>query len=111
MGLGGAKFRLPALISVFRLGIRKPYHDTVEVALAHLDAGKQIKRVVDAIRAMPEETAQKLRELYQKKAMTIKGLKILRAGKPDAYEKAGAALHQDTQAAWEDTIYGDPEGF
>jgi hypothetical protein len=87
----------------------EPYRDTVNAALAHLDAKKQIERVADAIRATPEETAQEIRELDQDEAVTLKALKILRTGKPDAYEKAIAALHQDTREGWEDNISGDPE--
>jgi hypothetical protein len=55
-----------------------------ETALAHLDAGKQIERVVDAIRTMAEETAQEIRQLVEDEATTSKALKILPSGKHDA---------------------------
>ncbi len=63
----------------------------------HLDTDKQIERVVDAIRATPEETAQEIRELDEDEAMTTKALEILHIGKPKAYENALAALHEDTR--------------
>lgn len=49
----------------------------------HRDAGKQIERVVDAIRAMAEETAQEIRQLVEDEAATSKALKILPSGKHD----------------------------
>jgi hypothetical protein len=49
----------------------KPYQETVEAALVHLDTGKQIKRVVDAISATPEGTVQEIRNLEEDEAMTL----------------------------------------
>jgi hypothetical protein len=86
-----------------------PYQETVQAALVHLDSEKQIERVVDAIRATPEEAAQEIRELDQDEAMTGKALKILRTGKPKAYENALAVLHEDTRALWMAHISSDPE--
>lgn len=98
--------------AVHRRGLKntiKPYQETVETALVHLDTGKQIERVVDAVRATPEETAQETRELDEDEAMTLKALEILRAGKPKAYGKALAALREDTRDWWKDCISRDPE--
>lgn len=77
----------------------------------HLDGGKQIERVVDAIRATPEETAEEARDLDQDEAMTRNAVVILDAGKPKAYEQAVAALRADTREWWDDMISRDPEGF
>jgi hypothetical protein len=45
-----------AEVAVHRHGLQsttEPYRDTVKAALAHLDAGEQIERVVDAIGRCP----------------------------------------------------------
>ncbi len=85
------------------------YRGIVKTALVHLDTDKQIERVVDAIRATPEETAQKTRDLDADEAMTTKALEILHTGKPKAYEKALAVLHEDTRDWWKDCISSDPD--
>ena len=89
----------------------KPYQETVEAALVHLDTGKQIERVVDAISATPEGTAQEIRNLEEDEAMTLKALEILRTGKYDAYENALAALREDTRDWWKECISRDPDDF
>ena len=88
-----------------------PFRDTVKAALVHLDSGKQIERVVDAIRATPEDTAEHTRGLDDDEAMTAKALKLLEDGRADAYEKALAALRTDTREWWEDTLEVDPDGY
>lgn len=75
----------------------------------HLDSGKQIERVVDAIRATPEETAEESRDLDEDKGMTKKAVTILDAGKPNAYEEAVAAPRADTREWWDDLLSRDPE--
>ncbi len=87
----------------------KPYRGTVKAALAHLDSGKQIEPVVDAIRATPEHTAKEARDLDEDEEMTEKALAILRARKPEAYERAVAALRDDSREWWEDVLSSDPE--
>jgi hypothetical protein len=47
-----------------------------------------------AIRATPEKTRQDVKELGEDRARTEKALKLLRAGKPGAYEKAIEGLLQ-----------------
>ena len=89
----------------------EPYCGTVKAALVHLDGGKQIERVVDAIRATPGETAEEARDLDEDEAMTRNAVVILDAGKPKAYEPAVAALRADTREWWDDMISRDPEGF
>ena len=89
----------------------EPYKGTVKAALVHLDSGKQIERVVDAIRATPEKTAEESRDLNEDESMTAKAVAILDAGKPRAYENAIAALRADTREWWEDVLSRDPEDF
>jgi hypothetical protein len=73
-------------------------------ALAHLDGGKPTENAAAAIRATPEDTETELRDLAEDEAMTERALAILRKGKADAYSKALAALHEDTQAGWSETL-------
>ena len=87
------------------------YCGTVKAALVHLDGGKQIKRVVDAIRATPEETAEEARDLDEDEAMTKNAIAILDAGKPKAYEQAVAALRADTREWWDDLLTRDPDDY
>ena len=88
-----------------------PSRETVEAALVHLDPGKQIERIVDAIRATPEDTAEELADLKEDQAMTERALKVLRAGKPDAYAKALAALREDTRDWWQDKLTWEPDDY
>jgi len=93
--------------AVFRRGLKdalSPYSETTEAALVHLDAGEQTERTIEAIRATPEETRQDVKELGEDRAMTEKALRLLRAGKPGAYEKAIEALQPDTRQAWEEQL-------
>jgi hypothetical protein len=92
-------------------GTLDTYRETVKVALVHLDATGQSERVVDAIRATAEETAEAIREMEADEAMTRRALKLLRPGRTDAYEAALAALHEDTRVWWRDTLDSDPEDF
>ena len=89
----------------------KPHRGTVKAALVHLDSGKQVERVVDAIRATPEKTAEESRDLNEDESMTATAVAILDAGKPKAYEHAVAALLADTREWWEDVLLRDPEDF
>jgi hypothetical protein len=87
----------------------RSYSDTVKTALVHLDVENQIERVVDAIRATPQDTAEEIRELDEDQGMTEKALQILRVGRRDAYEKALAVLRADTRDWWKDKLACDPE--
>jgi len=85
-----------------------PWREVVKAALVHLDARDQIERVVDAIRATPQDTAEELRDIDDDEAMTEKALKFLQGGKAAAYEKAVAALRADTREWWQDVLDADP---
>jgi hypothetical protein len=79
-------------------GTLASYRDTVKVALVHLDATDQSERVVDAIRATADDTAQDIAEMGADEAMTRRALDLLNSTRNDAYEAALAALREDTQA-------------
>ena len=79
--------------------------------MAHLGKVKPTEGVADAVRATPEQTQEDTQDLAQDQAMTEKALKVLRAGKPDAYEKALAALRSDTRDGWEDVLDWEPDDY
>jgi len=103
-----------AEVAVHRRGLDgtlDSYRETVKVALVHLDATDQSERVVDAIRATAEETAEAIREMEEDEAMTRRALDLLGAARTDAYEVALAALHENTREGWGDMLDSDPEDF
>tara|TARA_R110000868_G_scaffold43803_8_gene147000 strand:- start:18482 stop:19291 length:810 start_codon:yes stop_codon:yes gene_type:complete len=85
------------------------YRETVKVALVHLDATDQSERVVDAIRATAEETAEDIRGMEEDEAMTRRAMELLSSSRNDAYETALAALRADTRDWWEGTLNSDPD--
>jgi hypothetical protein len=89
----------------------EPFRGTVKAALAHLGVGEQIDRVIDSIRATPEQTAEESNDLGEDEAMTAKALKLLSNGKAQSYEKAVAVLRADTREWWEEVLSRDPEDF
>ena len=78
------------------------------MALVHLDTTGQSERVVDAIRATAE-TDEDMADMEADEAMTRHALELLGSKRNDAYEAALAALREDTQAWWEDTLASDPD--
>jgi hypothetical protein len=90
-------------------GTLASYRETVKVALVHLDTTGQSERVVDAIRATVADTDEDIAEMETDEAMTRRALGLLGSKRTDAYETALAALRQDTQAWWTDTLAGDPD--
>jgi hypothetical protein len=62
-----------------------------------------------AIAATPVETTRDLRDLKRDQGMSQRALNILQAGGPDAYQRALAALREDTRAYWQECLADDPE--
>ena len=62
-----------------------------------------------AIAATPAETARGLRDLRRDQITTQRSLNLIKAGGPGAYERALAALRDDTRVAWEECLAEDPE--
>ena len=85
------------------------YRETGKVALVHLDGADQSERVVDAIRATADETQEEMRETEEDEAMTRRALDLLGSQNNDRYEVALAALREDTQAWWADTLAQHPD--
>jgi hypothetical protein len=78
-------------------GTLASYRETVKVALVHLDATDQFERVVDAIRATADDTAEAIAEMEEDEAMTRRALDLLDSSRNDAYEAALAVLREDTR--------------
>src|SRR5215475_8757812 len=85
-------------------GTLASYRETVKVALVHLDTTGRSERVVDAIRATATDTDEDIADLETDEAMTRRALDLLGSKRNDAYEAALAALRDDTQAWWSDTL-------
>lgn len=56
----------------------------MKVALVHLDATGQSERVVDAIRATADDTAEDIAEMEADEAMTRRALDLLGSKRNDA---------------------------
>ena len=90
-------------------GTLASYRGTVKVALVHLDTTGQSERVVDAIRATAADTEEDIADMTADEIMTRRALDLLGSERNDAYEAALAALREDTQAWWADTLACDPD--
>ena len=91
-------------------GTLASYRETVKVALVHLDTDGQSERVVDAIRATAADTQEDIdRQWRADEAMTRRALELLGSRRNDAYEAALAALRDDKQTWWADTLACDPD--
>lgn len=78
---------------------------TVGAALAHLDVKNPAQReAAAAVHASPDDTRRDLQDLEDDQVMTEKALQLLRAGKPDAYDKALAAVRADTRTWWQEHL-------
>ncbi len=78
-----------------------PFMKTVEAAVAHLDVkAPAAEEAAAAVHAGDEDTRRDRDDLDEDQAKTDKAVRRLRAGKPDAYEKALAALRDDTRIWW-----------
>jgi hypothetical protein len=98
--------------AVHRRGLKatlEPHRNTVKAALAHLDAGDQFERVVDAIRATAADTEEDLVAMQEDETMTHRALALLGSSRNDAYEAALAALREDTQDWWADMLARNPD--
>ena len=65
--------------------------------------------IPQAIAATPAETARDLRDVKRDQGMTQRALNILQTVGSGTYERALAALRDDTRAAWEECLAEDPE--
>ncbi|MEQ8652423.1 MAG: hypothetical protein RIC87_08165 [Kiloniellales bacterium] len=99
--------------AAFRRGLAgtfSSYEETARSALAHRRSAGDGERVVDAVQATPDDTAQEFSELEEDEAMTRRALAILDDGEAEAYSAALDALQQDTRDWWENELEGAGDG-
>jgi hypothetical protein len=89
-----------------------PYHGTARAALirgAHNDI--EAHAVADAIAATDEETADDFADLESDRSMTVAALGLLNGKSSTAYERALAALRDDTREWWEEQLAWEPDDY
>jgi hypothetical protein len=87
----------------------KPFRDTAEAALAHIQGGKGDASTAQAVQSTADKTNADIRDMQEDEAMTLRALEILNAGGNDSYEAALAALREDTQRWWSELLDGDTD--
>jgi hypothetical protein len=87
----------------------KPYRETVNAALVHLDVQEESERVIDAIQATVQDTAADIEDVQEDETMTRRALELLGSNRNDAYEAAIAALREDTQQWWTYELQRSPD--
>ena len=73
----------------------------------HIDAADGSEDVAEAVRATAADTEDAVRDMEEDEAMTRQAL-LLNSRRNDPYEAATAALREDTQQWWADTLARDP---
>jgi hypothetical protein len=86
----------------------EPYQETVKIALVHLDVEGEFDRVIDAIQATDAETKNDLADLDSDEEMTRRAFELLSSKPHNNYERALAALREDTRHWWAATLARDP---
>ena len=86
----------------------KPYRETVNAALVHLDVETKSERVIDAIRATAASTEADIADVQEDETMSRRALDLLGSNRNDAYEAAIAALREDTQQWWTYELQRNP---
>ena len=86
-----------------------PEHIAGAALLPLTGAAEAKASIPRAIAATAAETARDLRETKRDQGMTQRALNILDAGGPEAYERALAALHNDTREYWQDCLSDPPD--
>ena len=81
---------------------------TAKRAVAHIGAADGSEDVAGAIRATAADTEDAVRDMQEDEAMTRQALDLLNSRRNDPYDAATAALREDTQQWWADTLARDP---
>ena len=74
----------------------------------HIDAADGSEDVAEAVRATAADTEDAIRDMEEDEAVTRRALDLLNSRRKDPYEAATAALREDTQQWWADTLARDP---
>jgi hypothetical protein len=70
-----------------------------------------VASIPQALSATPADTARDLRDVKRDQGMTQRALNMLAAGGPDAYDRALAALTENTRSYWQDSLSEPPDGL
>jgi hypothetical protein len=81
---------------------------TAKRAVVHIDAADGSEDVAEAVRATAADTEDAIRDMQEDEAVTRQALDLLNSRRNDPYEAATAALREDTQQWWADTLARDP---
>jgi len=81
---------------------------TAKRAVVHIDSAAGSEDIAEAIRATAADTEDAVRDMQEDEAMTRQALDLLNSRRNDPYEAATAALREDTQQWWADTLARDP---
>jgi hypothetical protein len=81
---------------------------TVNAALAHVRHDAKWG-AAEAVQVTEAEQGREFADLDQDERMTRKALRILKRGGQNAYERALAALRQDTRSWWQDILAGEDD--
>ena len=73
----------------------------------HIDAADGSEDVAEAVRATAADTEDAIRDMQEDEAVTRRALDLLNSRRKDPYEAATAALREDTQQWWADTLARD----
>jgi hypothetical protein len=98
--------------AAYRRGLAQtlgPFRRTAKAALVHLQAEVPEEGVAGAIHASAVDGEEEKSELEQDEAAIRRALELLNSRRNDAYEAAMAALREDTQERWADTLARNPE--
>jgi hypothetical protein len=85
------------------------YRETAKAALAHITKADRSVDVSEAVHVTAADTQDELRDMDDDEVMTRRALDILGSRRNDAYESALAALREDTQGWWADTLTLKPD--
>lgn len=80
------------------------FSDTAKSAVAHLGETEHDESVMEAIRATDAETAETIAQVDDTSATVSRAMETLDAGGDDAYQAALAALPEETQEWWDESI-------
>src|ERR1700729_1750601 len=113
--LGGILWRKPHLrlagCAAHRPGLDEALwksERTAKRAVVHIDAADGSEDVAEAVRATAADTEDAVRAMEEDEAITRQALDLLNSRRNDPYEAATAALREDTQQWWADTLVRDP---
>jgi hypothetical protein len=89
----------------------KPNQETAKSALIHVADHDEIETIPESIYATEGQTAEDLADLKIDEAMTATALDLLKTPSASAFNRALAALRDDTRAWWEEQKSSEPDDY